>query len=179
MDATIYWGSLDYRFINNTPYPLRIDASVHDGSVYIQLVGTETRNYRVKLDYSIIDEEKSEEKTIYIHPSMKDYSKFKDYKHGETIQTAYDGYKVKTYMYKYDLDGNYLETIWINTSKYDRRDKEIAYILDPNKPMQEQIDAIENPTEPTEPPTEPTEPPTEPTEPPTEAPTDPTDPPTE
>ena len=187
MDATIYWGALDYRFINNTAYPIRVDASVHDGAVYIDLVGTETRNYTVKLDYSIIDEDKSEEKTIYIHPSMKDYSKFKDYKNGETIQTAYDGYKVKTYMYKYDLNGNYIETIWVNTSNYDRRDKEIAYILDPNKPMQEQIDAIENPTEPTEPPateppateppaTEPpaTEPPTEvPTEPPTEAPTDP------
>lgn len=182
MDATIYWGALDYRFINNTPYPIRVDASVHDGSVYIDLVGTETRNYRVKLDYAIIDEDKSEEKTIYIHPDMKDYSKFKDYKNGETIQTAYDGYTVKTYMYKYDLNGNHIETLWINTSKYDRRDKEIAYILDPSKPMQEQIDAIENPTEPTEPPTEPTEPPTEPTEPPTEPtepPTEPTEPPTE
>ncbi len=185
MDATIYWGSLDYRFVNNTPYPIRIDASVHDGSVYIDLVGTETRNYRVKLDYSVVEEDPSEEKTIYIHPDMKDYSKFKDYKHGETIQTAYDGYKVKTYMYKYDLDGNHIDTLWINTSNYDRRDKEIAYVLDPSKPMQEQIDAIENPTEPTEPPTEPTEPPTEPTEPPTEPTepptesTEPTDPPTE
>lgn len=182
MDATIYWGSLDYRFVNNTPYPIRVDASVHDGSVYIDLVGTETRNYRVKLDYSVVEEDPSEEKTIYIHPDMKDYHKFKDYKHGETIQTAYDGYKVKTYMYKYDLDGNHIETIWINNSNYDRRDKEIAYVLDPSKPMKDQINEIENPTEPTEPPTEPTEPPTEPTEPstePTEPPTEPTEPPTE
>lgn len=190
MDATIYWGALDYRFINNTPYPIRIEASVHDGAVYINLVGTETRNYTVKLDYSIVDEDPSEEVTLYIHPDMKDYSKFKDYKTGETVQTAYDGYTVKTYMYKYDLDGNHIETIWINTSKYDRRDREIAHVLDPSRPMKEQIEEIENPTEPTEPPTEPTEPPTEPTEPPTEpteppteppteVPTDPTDPPTE
>ncbi len=178
MDATIYWGALDYRFVNNTPYPIRVDASVHDGSVYIDLVGTETRNYRVKLDYSVVDEDPSEVKTIYIHPDMKDYSKFRNYSHGETIQTAYDGYKVKTYMYRYDLDGNHIETIWINNSNYDRRDKEIAYVLDPSKPMQEQIDAIENPTEPTEPPTEPTEPTEPPTEP-TEPPTEPTEPPTE
>ncbi|MBR6825355.1 MAG: VanW family protein, partial [Oscillospiraceae bacterium] len=160
MDATIYWGALDYRFINNTPYPIRIESSVHDGAVYINLVGTETRNYTVKLDYSIIDEDKAEEVTLYIHPSMKDYHKFSGYKTGETVQTAYDGYKVKTYMYKYDLDGNYLETIWINTSNYDRRDKEIAHVLDPNRPMKEQIEELENPTEPpeTEPPeTEPPE----------------------
>ena len=182
MDATIYWGALDFRFVNNTPFPLRIDASVYDGYVFIDLVGTETRDYTVKLDYSVKEEDKAEEKTIYIHPDMKDYSKFKDYKHGETIQTAYDGYKVKTYMYKYDLDGNYLSTSWINDSNYDRRDKEIAYLLDPSKPMQAQIDEIENPTEPTEPP-EPPEPSTDPTEPPepstdpTEPPTDPTEPP--
>lgn len=188
MDATIYWGSLDYRFVNNTPYPIRVDASVHDGSVYIDLVGTETRNYTVKLDYSIVNADPAEEVTLYIHPDMKDYSKFSGYKTGETVQTAYDGYTVKTYMYKYDLDGNLIETILINTSKYDRRDREIAYVLDPTKPMKEQIEELENPTEPTEPPTEstePTEPPTEstePTEPPTEPPTEstePTEPPTE
>ena len=175
MDATIYWGALDFRFRNNTPYPLRIDASVYDGYVFIDLVGTETRDYTVKLDYSVIEEDKAEEKTIYIHPDMKDYSKYKDYKHGETIQTAYDGYKVKTYMYKYDLNGNHLSTSWVNNSNYDRRDKEIAYVLDPSKPMQEQIDAIENPTESTDP-SEPPEPSTDPSEPP-EPSTDPSEPP--
>ncbi len=184
MDATIYWGALDFRFRNNTPFPMRIDASVYDGYVFIDLVGTETRDYTVKLDYSVIAEDPAEDKTIYIHPDMKDYSKFKNYKHGETIQTAYDGYKVKAYMYKYDLNGNHLSTTLINTSNYDRRDKEIAYVLDPSKPMQEQIDEIENPTESTEPPepsTDPTEPPepsTDPTEPP-EPSTEPTEPPTE
>lgn len=158
MDATIYWGALDYRFINNTAYPIRVNASVYDGAVHIELIGTETRDYTVKLDYSVIGEDPAEEKTIYIHPDMKDYSKFSGYKNGDTIQTAYDGYTVKAYMYKYDLDGNLIDTILINTSRYDRRDREIAYILDPSKPMQEQIDAIENPTKPTEPPeTEPPE----------------------
>ncbi|MBQ4382689.1 MAG: VanW family protein, partial [Oscillospiraceae bacterium] len=31
MDAAIYWGQLDYKFENNSPYPIRIDASVSNG----------------------------------------------------------------------------------------------------------------------------------------------------
>ena len=189
MDATIYWGSLDYRFVNNTPYPLRIDASVHDGSVYVDLVGTETRDYTVELNYSVIKEDPAEEKTVYIHPDMANYSSYSGYSDGETIQTAYNGYTVKAYMYKYDSQGNLIDTLLINTSEYDRRDREIACVLDASRPMDEQIAELENPTEPTEPSTEPTEPSTEPTEPsteptepstePTEPPTEPTEPPTE
>ena len=40
MDATIYWGSLDYKFVNSTDHPLRIDASVSGGYVHIKLMGT-------------------------------------------------------------------------------------------------------------------------------------------
>ena len=168
MDATIYWGSLDYKFRNNTPFPIRINVSVHDGAVFVELVGTETKDYTVKLDYSSEskEEDKSEVVKIYIHPDMKDYAKFSKYKNGDTIQVGYNGCVVKTYMYKYDKDGNLISTTRVNTSKYARRDKEVAYLLDPNKPMQEQIDALTNPNQPTEPkPTEPTEP-TTPTDPP-------------
>ncbi|MBE6928280.1 MAG: hypothetical protein E7467_07340 [Ruminococcaceae bacterium] len=184
MDATIYWGYLDYRFRNNTPYPIRIDASVSDGYVHVTFVGTETKDYTVKLFYEIQDSDKAEEKTVYIHPDMKNYSKFSGYTHGETIQTAYDGYKVYTYMQKIDKNGNVISTDRVNISNYDRRDKEVAYLLDPSIPMNQQIDSNGNlieTTEPTEPPTEstePTEPPTESTEPPTES-TEPTEPPTE
>lgn len=52
LDATIYWGSLDFRFRNNTAYPIRIDASVSGGYVHIQFIGTETKDYKVKL-YSV------------------------------------------------------------------------------------------------------------------------------
>ena len=40
MDATIYWGNLDYKFVNSTDHPLRIDASVSGGYVHVKLVGT-------------------------------------------------------------------------------------------------------------------------------------------
>lgn len=197
MDATIYWKSLDYKFRNNTAYPIRIEASVSGGYVHITLVGTETKDYTVKLFYEVESSQKSGTKTIYIHPDMANYSQYAGYKHGETIQTAYDGYTVYTYMQKLDAAGNVISTTRVNISTYKSRDKEVAYLLDPSIPMSEQIDENGNvvkptestepstePTEPTEPTesTEPTEPTTEPTEPttePTEPTTEPTEPPTE
>lgn len=162
MDATIYWGSLDYRWRNNTPYPIRIDASVSDGYVHVALVGTETKDYTVKLDYEVTYYNEAGEKTIDIYPGMYNYDKYKDCYEGEVIQTAYDGVNVTTYRYKYDKDGNLLDKEVVNYSKYDRRDKEIAHIVSKE--------------EPTEPSTEPTKPTTEAPAPTTEAPTPTTEP---
>ena len=39
-DATVSWGSLDFRFMNNTDHPLRIDARVDGRTLTIQVYGT-------------------------------------------------------------------------------------------------------------------------------------------
>lgn len=156
MDATVYWGDLDYRFRNNTSHPIRIDASVSGGYVHVAFIGTETKDYTCDLDYEITAYFDATTKTIDISPSMYNYAQYKGYSEGEVIQTAYDGCNVTTYRYKYDKDGNLIEKEVVCYSNYDRRDREIAHI-------------VEAPPE-----TEPTSPPTEaPTDPPTEAPTDP------
>lgn len=156
MDATVYWGDLDYRFRNNTSHPIRIDASVSGGYVHVAFIGTETKDYTCDLDYEITAYFDATTKTIDISPSMYNYAQYKGYSEGEVIQTAYDGCNVTTYRYKYDKDGNLIEKEVVCYSNYDRRDREIAHI-------------VETPPE-----TEPTSPPTEaPTDPPTEAPTDP------
>ena len=156
MDATVYWGDLDYRFRNNTTHPIRIDASVSGGYVHVAFIGTETKDYTCDLDYEITAYFDATTKTIDISPSMYNYAQYKGYSEGEVIQTAYDGCNVTTYRYKYDKDGNLIEKEVVCYSNYDRRDREIAHI-------------VEAPPE-----TQPTSPPTEaPTDPPTEAPTDP------
>ncbi len=141
MDATIYWGSLDYRFRNNTAYPIRIDADVYDGYVHIRLVGTNTKDYTVELDYEITAWFPSGEKIIDIWPEMDNYEKYSGYRDGETIQTAYDGANVTTYMYKYDLDGNLISTEIACYSRYDSRDREIAHLIE------EEPEPSEDPTE--------------------------------
>lgn len=55
-DATIYWGSLDFKFKNSTKHPIRIDASVSGGYVHIALVGTaEEKDYdHIKMTYTTL-----------------------------------------------------------------------------------------------------------------------------
>ena len=52
LDATVYWGSQDFCFRNNTDYPIRVDAWVSGGYVNISIYGTKTNDNYVVLDYS-------------------------------------------------------------------------------------------------------------------------------
>ena len=79
MDATVYWGYLDYKFRNNTAFPIRIDASVSDGYVHVRFVGTETKEYTVELDYEVTDYFSAQEKVIDISPDMPNYYKYSGY----------------------------------------------------------------------------------------------------
>ncbi|MBQ7229269.1 MAG: VanW family protein, partial [Oscillospiraceae bacterium] len=87
MDATVSWGSLDYKFKNNTDYPIRIEAWVSDGQVHVKLIGTDTKDYYVKMTYETVDGP-IEGKTVY-----EDYKwdNKEGYKDGDVIQTAYTG----------------------------------------------------------------------------------------
>ena len=39
-DATVFWNRLDFKFINNTDYPLRIDFELEDRSLTAKVYGT-------------------------------------------------------------------------------------------------------------------------------------------
>ena len=39
-DATVSWGTIDFRFVNNTIYPLRIDAEVYERTLTVRVYGT-------------------------------------------------------------------------------------------------------------------------------------------
>jgi len=39
-DATVSWGTLDFKFVNNTEYPLRIDVDVDGRTLTVQVFGT-------------------------------------------------------------------------------------------------------------------------------------------
>ena len=39
-DATVSWGTLDFRLVNNTEYPLRIDIGIEDRVLTVQVFGT-------------------------------------------------------------------------------------------------------------------------------------------
>jgi vancomycin resistance protein YoaR len=124
MDAAIYWGSLDYKFENTSPYPIKIEASVSDGDVHIILRGTEWKDYTLKLSYKVLEEIPWETKERVVTDGS--------YKSGDTIVTPYTGYRIATYKTICDLEGNKLETQLIANSSYRKRDKVVAVV--PPKP---------------------------------------------
>lgn len=175
MDATVSWNGPDFRFRNNTEYPIRIEAEVADGYVKIRLVGTDTKDHYVKMEYEIVGWEAYE--TVY-----KEFApdNEKGYKDGDVVSTPYAGCTVKTYRCKYDkATDELISRDFEARSQYKRRDEVIAKIVttpteDPDTPTEKPTEPTEKPSEPTEKPTEPstpsenTQPPQESTAPPTE-----------
>ena len=125
MDATVSWGTLDYKFRNNTDYPIRIEASVSGGQVHVKLIGTDTKDYYIKMTYETT-EGPTEGKVVYQDYKWDNKDGYKD---GEVIQTAYTGRTVKSYRQKYDkATDKLISSTYEATSRYKSRDKIIARV---------------------------------------------------
>ena len=163
MDATVDWSGPDFKFRNNTDYPIRIDAKADGGQVIITLMGTDTKDYYVKMEYEIL----SVSSPSVIYKEVTADSGFKD---GEVESSPHTGYTVQTYKLKYSKETDELISREKEAySAYSKSDKVVYKVI---------TDETTEPTDPTPTEPKPTEPkPTEPapTEPkPTEpAPTEP------
>lgn len=134
MDATVYWGALDFRFRNNTDYPIRIDADVSDGYVNVSLVGTDTKSYTVDIETEIVSSDPWQVKYQEIRKGDKDWGKYED---GETIVTPYTGYKIETYKIRTDKKTGQSTREWEAESIFERRDQLIAKVIsDETKPTE-------------------------------------------
>ena len=145
MDATVSWGGPHFSFKNSTNFPIRIEAKVEDGYVKIQLIGTDEKDYYVKMEYEVIGSKSPE--TIYRELPPDNAEGYKD---GEVITTSYKGYTVKTYKLKYDKKTDELiSRDYDRTSVYKSRDKVIAKIVYPETPTTPTEPTPESPESPT------------------------------
>ena len=48
-DATVAWGSKDFRFVNDTKYPVKLDISCGGGALTVRILGTKTDDKQVSL----------------------------------------------------------------------------------------------------------------------------------
>lgn len=157
MDAAVSWGGPEFIFRNNTNYPIRIDAEVKGDNVCIKLIGTDEKDYYIKMEYEIIG-------TRYPETVYEEYESDnpKGYWDGQVIQTAYTGYTVKTFKCKYNKQTDELiSRDFCVKSVYKHRDQVIAKIVE-----KETTPPETTPSDPPLPPDEP-DPPT-PTDPPSE-----------
>lgn len=179
LDATVYFGSLDFQFRNSTEYPLKILAYLSGGRCWIELIGTNIDGHYCEIE---------NQRTAYDPCSIKyttDASK---------VQSGYNGSTWTITRYVYDADGNLIRTDStadldemadrgrLGTSRYSRRDKVVYGNGTTTATPSPSTSPSPSPSPSTEPtPTTPVEPtpttPTEPTPPPaTEVPTAPVEP---
>lgn len=124
MDATVSWGGPEFRFKNSSEYPIRIEAWSSGGAVTVRLVGTDTKDYYVKMTYEILDTDPYE--TV-----EKEFEKDNEDGHedGDVVISGYTGYKIRTYRCKYNKETKELISREVEvTSTYDRRDEVICKI---------------------------------------------------
>ena len=53
-DAAVSWGHLDFKFVNNTDYPIRIDVGLEGRNVTAQVWGTIIDDFPIAADWNII-----------------------------------------------------------------------------------------------------------------------------
>lgn len=115
MDATVYYGSLDYRFKNNTKYPIKISASMSGRTLRVVIYGTDTDHITVKMTNKTLST--SPYKTVL----KEDSSLSSGQQKVET--TGYTGKTVEVYRSVYGSDGTLISSKLENTSVYKKRDK--------------------------------------------------------
>lgn len=115
MDATVSWGGPDYKFTNNTDYPLKIVANYANNYITVQLYGTKTDDTTVKMTYETLSTtpyQEVEKEDPSLAPGTRQVS-----------VTPYTGRHVKTYRNIYDGNGNLISSAYEATSDYKSRDR--------------------------------------------------------
>ena len=115
MDATVSWGGPDYKFTNNTQYPVKITAKYDKGYLTVQLWGTRTDDLTVKMTYETLSTTPFEE-VEQLDPSLAPGQR-------QVKVTPYTGYRVKTYRNLFDGSGNLISSDVEDTSDYKHRDR--------------------------------------------------------
>jgi len=112
-DATVVYGSQDYKFINDSEYPIKIVAALNGSKLNVVFMGTKTQNKEVKLETTVLSRTPYERKTIEDPSIPPGKSKVKSEGH--------TGYKTQTYRIVY-IDGKEVSRTLENTSTYIKLD---------------------------------------------------------
>ena len=117
MDATVSWGGPDYKFTNNTLYPIKIVTSYSGGYLTVKILGTKTDSTYVKMtneklsttNYEVVYEDDDT-----LAPGTE-----------QVKTTPYTGSKWKTYRNIYDANGKLISSNFEASSDYKVRNKVI------------------------------------------------------
>ena len=114
MDATVYYGAKDFRFKNNTPFPIKVVGTVSGRTLTVNILGTKSDNIQVEMTNQVVGT--TGYNTIYKIDSSLPAGSTK------VSVTPYAGYTVKVYRNLYE-NGRLKDTKLESTSVYRSRDK--------------------------------------------------------
>lgn len=115
MDATVSWGGPEFRFKNNTGYPIRIDVSYANSKLTVTVVGTKVDDTYVKMTYDLLSTTAYE--TEYVNDPTLPYGTQKQ------KQNGYTGREVVSYRNVYKGDGTLISSNVEAKSSYKSRNQ--------------------------------------------------------
>ena len=128
MDATVSWGGPDYKFTNDTDYPIKIVTEYSKNYLTVKILGTNMDGSYSKVTNEVLSQ--TDWETVYevdetLAPGTADTVK----------TTPYTGYNVKTYHTIYDKNGNVIDSHYEDTSDYKVRNKVVVRAPAPAEPV--------------------------------------------
>jgi len=118
LDATVAWPSVDYKFRNNTNYPIKISATTEGNNLHVKFYGTKENDNRVEM--KTVQLSKTPFTTVYQIDNSLAAGQTKNLVH------AYTGYKYQSYRVVYDGNGKQLSKEFEAASTYAFRNKVIG-----------------------------------------------------
>jgi len=169
LDATVFNPSPDFKFENDTEYPIKIVSTMEGRNLSIQILGTKSNDWVVSFERAYSDQ------NPYV--TLYEYSDTAPVGSVEELVSGYTGVKVVVWKVIHDGEGNLISRTLESTNNYRRRDRVLLInpvdaaqhgqeppagtVLPPVEPTPE-VPVEPVPVEPTpEPPFEPIEPPVE------------------
>lgn len=114
-DAMVSSGTSDFKFKNNTEWPLKITAGVKDGQLTVQILGTKVDDTYVKLEFKELS--RTPHSTVYKIDNSIPAGTTKEEANG------YTGRKNETYRCVYAGDGTLISRTLENKNNYRMRDE--------------------------------------------------------
>ena len=150
MDATVYWGSADFKFKNSTNYPLRVDANVANGCVNIALVGTKEEHdwSKITMSNKLLSTTQWKVKNqdgvyLTVNGDTATDANGNKYTVGAVTQSPHTGYTYMSYRHFLDANGKEVSSETVAKSNYISLDEIVQ-----TTPY---VEPEPTPTEPTEP----------------------------
>ncbi len=127
MDATVSWGGPEFRFRNNTGYPIRLDVTYDKkNNIKVEIVGTKTDDTYVKMTYKNLGDTPYETERIETEDLPWGTEQRK--------QSPYTGHQVVSYRNVYKGDGTLISSTQEAKSNYKSRN-EIILVGTGGKPV--------------------------------------------